>query len=101
MEREWTGNARRLSRVDRAQIERLIWGGETFAAAAAVVGCSTKSIQRYLALSGRLKRRVKERRPQPVDATARPNTSDGFIQFKVCRGRLFSCLATAFRWAAL
>ena len=44
MEREWTGNARRLSRVDRAQIERLIWGGETFATAAAIVGCSTKSI---------------------------------------------------------
>ena len=61
LEREWTGNARRLSRVDRSQIERLIWGGETFAAAAAVVGCSTKSIQRYLALSGGLKRRVKDR----------------------------------------
>ncbi len=29
MERRWSGNARRLSQVDRAQIERLIHGGET------------------------------------------------------------------------
>ena len=34
--------------------------------------------------------------PQPIDATVRPNTSDGFIQFKVCRGRLLSSRATAF-----
>src|SRR5438445_3684744 len=38
--------------------------------------------------------------PQPIDATVRQNTSDGFIQFKVCRGRLLSSLATAFRCAA-
>ena len=61
MERQWSGNARRLSQADRAEIERLIWGGETFETAAAAVGCSTKSIQRYLALTGGLKRRVKER----------------------------------------
>jgi hypothetical protein len=34
MERQWTGNARRLSHADRTEIERLIWGGETFEAAA-------------------------------------------------------------------
>ena len=59
MEREWSGNARRLSQADRAEIERLIRGGETFETAAAAVGCSTKSIQRFLALTGGLKRRVK------------------------------------------
>ena len=48
MEREWSGNARRLSQADRSQIERLIRGGETFATTAATVGCSMKSIQRYL-----------------------------------------------------
>ena len=48
MEREWSGNPRRLSRADRLEIERLIWGGETFATAAAAVGCSTKSIQRFM-----------------------------------------------------
>ena len=55
MERQWSGNARRLSRADRAQIESLIWGGATFAATADVVGCSTKSIQRFLVLTGGLK----------------------------------------------
>ena len=45
MEREWTGNARRLSHADRAEIERLIRDGETFASTAAKVGCSEKSIQ--------------------------------------------------------
>ena len=51
MEREWSGNAKRLSHADRAEIERLIWSGETFETAAAAVGCSTKSIQRFLALT--------------------------------------------------
>jgi len=78
-EREWTGNARRLSRVDRAQIERLIWGGETFATAAAVVGCSTKSIQRYLALSGGLKRRVKERSALRLSLADREELSRGLV----------------------
>ena len=79
MEHEWTGNARRLSQVDRAQIERLIWGGETFATAAAVVGCSTKSIQRYLALSGGLKRRVKERSALRLSLADREELSRGLV----------------------
>ena len=41
MEREWSGNPRRLSRADLAEIERRILAGETFATAAAAVGCST------------------------------------------------------------
>lgn len=57
MEREWTGNARRLSHADRAEIERLIHDGETFATTAAKVGCSEKSIQRYLASIGGLQSR--------------------------------------------
>ena len=52
MEREWTGNARRLSEADRREIERRIHSGETFEVVAGAVGCSTKSIQRYLALTG-------------------------------------------------
>lgn len=61
MEREWTGNARRLSEADRVEIERRIHGGEAFETVAAAVGCSTKSIQRYLALTGGVKRRRRER----------------------------------------
>ena len=77
MERQWTGNARRLSQADRAQIERLIWGGETFAAAAAAVGCSTKSIQRFLALTGGVKRRVKERSALRLSLADREELSRG------------------------
>ena len=62
MERVWTGDPRRLSRVDRLRIERLTRAGETFATTAAMVGCSVKSIQRYLALSGGLKSRAEEER---------------------------------------
>ena len=71
MERDWSGNARRLSHADRSEIERLIWGGETFETAAAAVGCSTKSIQRFLALTGGLKRRVKERSPRRLSLAER------------------------------
>lgn len=53
MERQWSGNPRRLSRADLSEIERLIWGGETFAAAAAAVGCSTKSIHTSVACGAR------------------------------------------------
>lgn len=61
MEREWTGNARRLSEADRVEIERRIYAGEVFETVAAAVGCSTKSIQRYLALTGGIRRRRRER----------------------------------------
>src|SRR5262249_40439338 len=49
--------------ADWAKIEGLIWGGATFEAAATAVGCSTKSIQRFLAATGGLKRRLKPRSP--------------------------------------
>ena len=79
MERQWTGNARRLSQTDRSQIERLILGGETFATAAAAVGCSTKSIQRFLALTGGLKRRLKERSALRLSLAEREELSRGLV----------------------
>ena len=79
MEREWSGNARRLSQADRSQIERLIRGGETFAATAATVGCSMKSIQRFLALTGGLKSRLKERSPRRLSLADREELSRGLI----------------------
>jgi IS30 family transposase len=79
MERQWTGNARRLSHADRSEIERLIWGGETFETAAVAVGCSTKSIQRFLALTGGLKRRVKERSPLRLSLAEREELSRGLV----------------------
>jgi len=79
MERGWSGNARRLSQADRTEIERRIWSGETFATAAAAVGCSTRSIQRFLALTGGLKRRVKERSALRLSLAEREELSRGLV----------------------
>ena len=79
MERQWTGNARRLSRADRAEIERLIWDGATFEAAAAAVGCPAKSIQRFMAVTGGLRRRIKERSPLRLALAEREELSRGLV----------------------
>ena len=79
MERQWSGNPRRLSQADLAEIERRIWAGETFAMAAAAVGCSTRSIQRFLALSGGLKRRVKACSPLRLSLADREELSRGLV----------------------
>jgi len=80
MEREWTGNARRLSEADRAEIERRIHAGETFEVVAAAVGCSTKSIQRYLALTGGVRRRRRERSPLRLSPREREEISRGLTE---------------------
>jgi IS30 family transposase len=79
MERQWTGNVGRLSQADRSEIERLIWAGETFEAAAAAVGCSTKSIQRFLAATGGVRRRVKERSALRLSLAEREELSRGLV----------------------
>lgn len=79
MERQWTGNARRLSHADRATIESLIRGGATFEVAASAVGCSTKSIQRFLAATGGLKRRLKLRSPLRLSLREREELSRGLV----------------------
>jgi IS30 family transposase len=79
VEREWSGNPRRLSRADWDEIERLIFTGATFDAAAMAVGCSTKSIQRFLALTGGLKRRLKARSPLRLSLAEREEISRGLL----------------------
>ena len=79
MERQWSGNPRRLSQADLAEIARRIWAGETFATAAAALGCSTRSIQRFMALSGGLKRRVKARSPLRLSLADREELSRGLV----------------------
>ena len=79
MEREWSGNARRLSRADRGQIESLIRAGATFEGTARVVGCSTKSIQRFLAFTGGLKSRLKERSALRLSLAEREELSRGLV----------------------
>jgi len=77
MEHEWTGNAKRLSEADRVEIERRIHEGETFATVASAVGCSTKSIQRYLALTGGVRRRTRRRSPLRLSLREREEISLG------------------------
>lgn len=86
MEREWSGNARRVSRGDRARIEGLIRSGATFEVAAATVGCSTKSIQRYLALTGGLRSRLKDSSPLRISLSEREELSRGLVAGESFRG---------------
>ena len=75
MEREWSGNPRRLSHADRAEIDRLHRGGETFATIAAKVGCSEKSIQRFVAATGGMKSRGRPRSPLRLSREEREEIS--------------------------
>jgi IS30 family transposase len=86
MEREWTGNAKRLSEADRVEIERRIHAGETFEVVAAAVGCSTKSIQRYLALTGGVRRRTRERSALRLSLKEREEISLGLVAGESVRG---------------
>jgi IS30 family transposase len=79
MEREWSGSPRRLSRADLAEIERRIFAGETFETAAVGVGCSTRSIQRFLASTGGLKRRLKRRSALRLSLAEREELSRGLV----------------------
>jgi len=86
MEREWTGNAKRLSEADRVEIERRFHAGETFEVVAAAVGCSTKSIQRYLAVTGGVRRRTRERSALRLSLKEREEISLGLVAGESLRG---------------
>lgn len=104
MERQWSGNARRLSQADRTEIERLIWAGETFAAAAAAVGCCTKSIQRFMAQTGGLKPR-RQRSALRLSVSDREELSRGLIAGESLRsiaarlGRAPSTISREVAWS--
>jgi IS30 family transposase len=70
---------RRLTEADHLEIQRRISGGETFAAAAAGVGCSTKSIQRFMARTGGLARTKPERSPLRLSLSEREELSRGLL----------------------
>lgn len=103
MEREWSGNARRLSHADRATIEALIHQGATFEAAATAAGCSTRSIQRFLAVTGGLKRRLKARSPLRLSIAEREELSRGLVageSFRAIAKRLGRAPSTVSREVA-
>lgn len=79
MRRRWADHGNRLSREDHLEIQRRVAQGETFAAAAAAVGCSTKSVQRLLARTGGMARRPRERSPLRLSLADREELSRGLI----------------------
>jgi uncharacterized protein YerC len=79
MGRRWADHGNRLSREDHLEIQRRVAQGETFAAAAAAVGCSTKSVQRLLARTGGMARRSRERSPLRLSLADREELSRGLI----------------------
>jgi len=72
-------HARRLSEHERRELQRRVAAGETFASAAAAVGCSTKSIQRLLARTGGLEQRAQERSPLRLSPADREELSRGLV----------------------
>jgi IS30 family transposase len=75
--RRWGDHGRRLSYAEHVEIRRRIAEGETFASAAAAVGCSTKSIQRLLIKVGGLQRPTRERSPRRLSCSDREELSRG------------------------
>lgn len=73
--RRWGDHANRLSFADHLEIRRRVAEGETFAAAAAAVGCSTKSVQRLMRQTGGLTQRVRERSPLRLSLAEREELS--------------------------
>ena len=66
---------RRLSNAERLEIRHRVARGETHAAVADVVGCSSKSIQRLFVRTGGLPPRVGERSPLRLSFVEREEIS--------------------------
>jgi transposase, IS30 family len=93
-------HARRLSEHERRELQRRVAEGETFASAAAAVGCSTKSIQRLLARTGGLAQRAMERSPLRLSPADREELSRGLVAGDSLRhiaGRLGRVVSTLSR----
>jgi IS30 family transposase len=71
------GNGKRLTVEERAELRRRITNGETFAIAAAAVGCSAKSIQRWLRRSGGMRPRQGQRGTLRLSLAEREEISRG------------------------
>lgn len=76
---------RRLTAAERSELRERINGGETFARAAAAVGCSVKSIQRLLGGAGVPKSRRKPRALLRLSLAEREEISRGVRAAESCR----------------
>ena len=75
--RQFGNRGRQLSVAEHLEIRQRVAEGQTFALAAAAVGCSTKSIQRVLIQSGGLKPPTRERSPLRLSCCEREELSRG------------------------
>jgi IS30 family transposase len=75
--RRWGDHGRRLSYLEHLEIRRRVADGETFASAAAAIGCSTKSIQRLLLRTGGLRPSARKRSPLRLSCSEREELSRG------------------------
>jgi IS30 family transposase len=104
MRRRRADHGSRLSPIDYVEIQRRISEGETFAAAAAAVGCSTKSIQRFMARTGGLMGRPRERSPLRLSLADREELSRGLVAGDSLRriaarlGRAVSTISREVAW---
>lgn len=73
------GEANRLSIEDHQELQRRIRSGETFAAAAAAVGCSAKSVQRLMRRTGGLAPRRADRSAARLSVADREEISRGIL----------------------
>jgi transposase, IS30 family len=104
MRRRRADHGRRLSQLDHGEIQRRVAEGETFASAAEAVGCSTKSIQRFMARTGGLMRRARERSPLRLSLADREELSRGLLAGNSLRriaaqlGRAVSTISREVAW---
>jgi transposase, IS30 family len=104
MRRRRADHGRRLSQTDHEEIRRRVCEGETFATAAAAVGCSTKSIQRFMARTGGVMPRARERSPLRLSLADREELSRGVVAGDSLRriaarlGRAVSTISREVAW---
>ena len=79
MQHRRADHGRRLSHEDHLEIQQRVSEGETFASAAAAVGCSTKSIQRFMARTRGMMPRARTRSPLRLSLTDREELSRGLM----------------------
>ena len=75
----WGDRGNRLSMADHLEIRRRVTAGDSFAVAAAAVGCSTKSIQRLLRGTGGLPVRTHTRSAWRLSLAEREEVSRGLL----------------------
>jgi len=79
------GPAHRLTAAERLELQCRVRAGATYAAAAVLVGCSAKSVQRLLVKTGGVKSRVRPRSPLRLSLAEREEISRGVLAGASCR----------------